>query len=249
MKRYFVYELIDPQTQQPFYIGAGSGRSHKKRLADHILEAWSDKSKWSNQEKCQRIINILLRGDTVTQAVHECVDETHCATREKELIKHYGRMIDGGILTNVHPGGGGIKGVRHGANKNGRLKPKTVYQFDLEGKLLKCFPAVTQAAAEMDVSHTAILNCCAGRHNTKSVAGYQWSYCHKPLPPLEKSIRTVKNVYEQYDMDGNYIATYPSGVAVKKTTGVDPSTLYKYLAGKINHAGGFKWKCTSKELE
>lgn len=245
MKRYFVYELIDPQTEQPFYIGAGSGTRHKKRLEDHLLEAKSDK--WTNEAKCQRIVEITARGETPELTVHECVDETHCATVEKDLIKKFGRLCDGGILTNVHPGGGGIKGIRHGANKNGRLKPKNVYQFDLEGKLLKCFPAVTQAAAEMGVSHTAIINCISGRNNTKSVAGYQWSYSDQSPGKLQIKAQARKTTYKQFDLKGNFIACYTSGREMQKATGVDPSSVYKHIKGQLMHAGGFRWEMEKGE--
>lgn len=246
-KQFYVYKLIDPRSNQPFYVGAGSGRRPTKRLEDHILEA-KDPAKWTNPDKSQRIADILAEGLEPLFDYSECVDETHCANVEKDVIKHFGRMCDGGILTNRHPGGGGIKGVRHGANKNGRLPPKPVYQFDLSGKLLKCFPAVTQAADAMGVSHTAILNAISGRHNTKTVAGYQWSYNDQQIQPVTKAKRTKRTVYEQYDMQDTLIAVYQSGQEMRQATGVEPSSVIKFLKGKIRHAGGFRWK-THKEGE
>jgi hypothetical protein len=244
--KHYVYELIDPRNQQPFYVGAGSGATTNKRLQDHIGEAKSGKT--ANPEKCDVINSILFEGLTPTLTVHPCVDQTHTATTEKQMIKQYGMRKDGGILTNRHPGGGGIKGAGKAGNKNGRLPPKAVYQFATDGTLIKCWPAVTQAAKAMGVSHTAILNACSGKHNTKTVAGYQWSYSDQPKEAVTKDVRTTKNVYEQYDMEWNFIASYPSGVAMKRATGVDPSTLYKYFKGQIYHAGGFHWKCPNKDL-
>lgn len=244
---HYVYELVDPRTMTTFYIGAGSGATQSKRLRDHIGEAKSGKT--ANDDKCSIIRQILSEGLKPLLTVHPCVDQTHTATLEKQLIEQFGMKKNGGQLTNRHPGGGGIKGAGRAGNKNGRLPPKPVYQFDLEGNLLKCWPAVTQAAKAIGVSHTAILNAVSGRHNTKTVGGFQWSYSDTPKAAVTKDIRTVKNVYEQYDMQWKLIATYPTGVAMKKATGVDPSTLYKYFNGVIDHAGGFFWKCTSKNLE
>lgn len=236
---YFVYLVVDPRNNQPFYIGAGSGRK-SKRLGDHINEAKNNSS--ANTDKTDRINEILAEGLTPTLITHDCVDETHTATMEKQLIAQYGMMKDGGILTNRHPGGGGIKGAGRAGNKNGRLPPKAVYQFDLEGTLLKCWPAVTQAAKGVGVSHPAIVNAINGRNNTKSAGGFQWSYSDVSPGVLTINDKAKKSVYEQYDMDWNLIATYPTGVAAKKATGVDPSSIRLYLIGAISHAGGFYWK-------
>lgn len=241
MKRYFVYELVDPQTLNPFYIGAGSGRSDAKRLADHIGETRLDPVKWTNPEKTQYVKRLLDAGLKPLLTIHECVDETHCSITERQLIKQYGRLVDGGILTNRGTGGEGIKGVRHGANKNGRLKPKCVYQFDLEGNLLKCFPAVTQAAGEIGVSHTAIINACRGTNNTKSAGGYQWSYTDVSPGVLKTNPRARRSIYRQYSLDGEFIAEYKTGQDVKRFTGIDPSAIIKHLNGILHHAGGYTW--------
>lgn len=238
--KHYVYTLIDPRSNDPFYVGAGSGATTNKRLQDHIGEAKSGKT--SNHDKCKVINELLTQGLKPLIAVHECIDATHAATTEKEMIKQYGMKKDGGILTNRHPGGGGIKGAGKAGNKNGRLPPKSVYQFDLDGNLIKCWPAVTQAARGIGVSHTAIISACKGVKNTKTVGGYQWSYSDQPLAKVTKDDRAVRTVYEQYDMNDNLIATFESGRQMLTLTGVDPSSVRRFIRGETRHAGGFKWK-------
>lgn len=242
--KHYVYELVDPRTMTTFYIGAGSGATQSKRLRDHIGEAKSGKT--ANDDKCSIIRQILSEGLKPLLTVHPCVDQTHTATLEKQLIEQFGMKKNGGQLTNRHPGGGGIKGAGRAGNKNGRLPPKPVYQFDLEGNLLKCWPAVTQAAKAIGVSHTAIINCVKGTNSTKTVGGYQWSYSDAPRAPVVKDPRTTKSVYEQYDMEWNLIATYASGSDVTSATGIDVSSILKFLKGNIRHAGGYFWKRTNK---
>ncbi len=240
---YYVYELIDPRTVQTFYVGAGSGSNTHKRLLDHLGEAKSGKS--TNDDKCTTIRQLIAEGLMPGITVHECVDQTHSTTLEKQLIKQHGMKKDGGILTNRHPGGGGIRGAGRAGNKNGRLPPRPVYQFDLNGMLIRCWPAITQAARGIGVSHTAIINACKGLHSTKTVGGFRWSYNDQQLDPLVKSQPALKRIYKQFDLEGNYIATWATGVDIKRQLGIDNSTILKHLKGKIRHAGGFLW---SREL-
>lgn len=238
--KHYVYTLIDPRTNIPLYVGAGSGSTKIKRLQDHIGEAKSGKT--LNHDKCKVINELLAEGLKPEITFYDCIDATHTAAVEKELIKQYGMMKNGGILTNRHPGGGGIKNAGRASNKNGRLPPKNVYQFDLDGNLIKCWPAITQAAKAIGTSHTAIINACKGTNSTKSVGGYQWSYSDQPMQKVVKHDRTIKTVYEQYDMNDNLIATFGSGREMLLATGVEPSSISKFLNGRIRHAGGFRWK-------
>jgi len=53
-------------------------------------------------------------------------------------------------------------------------KKRKVNQYDLNGKFIKTFESLTEAAKSAKISRTMILLCCkAMRH---SGAGYQWRY-------------------------------------------------------------------------
>ena len=43
-KRYYVYKLIDPRNNQPFYIGKGEGL----RTSIHLYEAHKPRHEWYN---------------------------------------------------------------------------------------------------------------------------------------------------------------------------------------------------------
>ena len=94
---FYVYKLIDPRTNLPYYVGKGKG----KRAFFHLKEAIST-SKTS--EKLIRIRDILSEGyQYVVEVVEDGLDETTACEREIDLIRHFGRLNydDHGILTNI----------------------------------------------------------------------------------------------------------------------------------------------------
>lgn len=59
-------------------------------------------------------------------------------------------------------------------NKHPRSKP--VIQFDLEMNFIKEWPNASLAAKQLNISYTAINNCC--RNNKGTSAGFIWKYKH-----------------------------------------------------------------------
>lgn len=58
----------------------------------------------------------------------------------------------------------------------------------------------------------------------------------------EKSINKISIPVEQYDYDGNLIATYKSSVDAGKTLDVAPSSIRRCCNGEIGSVKGFLWK-------
>lgn len=94
---YYVYCLIDPRTERPFYVGKGSGY----RPIDHLRET---KESTINIKKYNRLHEILDLGLKPKLSVFcNNLEESEAYGIEAELIRFYGRegLDENGILTNI----------------------------------------------------------------------------------------------------------------------------------------------------
>lgn len=94
---YYVYQLIDPRNNQPFYVGKGTGNRAKTHM-------WNT-SKSDNPYKENKIKSIRNDGfEPIIEYIAEnIIDEDLAYSIEEKMIKKYGRKgyDDHGILTNV----------------------------------------------------------------------------------------------------------------------------------------------------
>lgn len=109
----YVYSLIDPRTQLPFYIGMGSG----KRCFSHLKET---KENTQNIRKFYKIQSIREAGfEPIVTIVKTELSRQSACEYEVELIAKYGRkdIDENGILMNLSPGGegnpDGMRGKKH----------------------------------------------------------------------------------------------------------------------------------------
>lgn len=94
---YYVYQLVDPRTNLPFYIGKGKGN----RAKYHLYETARVENKYKdNKIRAIRSAGHEPRIDIVAENIP---DESLAYDIEKELIIQWGRKgyEPGGILTNV----------------------------------------------------------------------------------------------------------------------------------------------------
>lgn len=97
MMKYYVYSLINPVTQLPFYIGKGCGQ----RWAEHLKETAQD---ITNPHKFHTIQHIRKQGyEPTVEFLYYTDDEQHAYDVEVEYIKLFGRkgLDEKGILTNI----------------------------------------------------------------------------------------------------------------------------------------------------
>lgn len=95
---YYVYKLIDPRINLPFYVGKGKGN----RVYFHLSE--KSRAKSDNFKKFDKIKKIRKEGyEPEIEIVKYFENENEAYEYEEQLIKKYGRKdIDkNGILTNI----------------------------------------------------------------------------------------------------------------------------------------------------
>jgi len=120
---YYVYVLLDDRfpgnydnpyysgiTFKPFYVGKGLHET-KNKIKRHLFHYVKNPISCDgdvNPNKC-RTVKLLKENNYEPNyiIVYESEDENLVLNIERELIKFYGKSIDGGILTNITDGGTG----------------------------------------------------------------------------------------------------------------------------------------------
>lgn len=94
---YYVYFLIDPRTDQPFYVGKGK----KNRAKSHLKETQETTINIRKYNKIQSMLKEGLEPKIIYYAVD--LSEQTAYNIEADLIKKYGRKDydKGGILLNI----------------------------------------------------------------------------------------------------------------------------------------------------
>ena len=124
---YYVYVLCRPDGR-PFYVGKGLNR----RALDHEAEALQHHPIGeSNPFKSNVIRKIVSDGGEVKYRIvaqYDACDQQACLEHEAALIRQYGRLHEGGHLTNLSGGAGNLSGAapfslkRHAQTLSGEPK-------------------------------------------------------------------------------------------------------------------------------
>lgn len=119
-------------------------------------------------------------------------------------------------------------------------KEKNVYQFDLQGNLLKRWKSITNASKQFtnsNAARVAISNNCLGKSN--QAFGYFWSFKNKFKYKIDKRFTPVA----KYNNNGEFIESYSSiKEAAEKNHIKTPSNIVHAIQGYQKRCGGFRWR-------
>jgi hypothetical protein len=222
---YYVYELVDPRTNQPFYIGKG----RDDRAARHIRLRNAKSSMQSNPHKANRIKQIIDAGHLVQiKVIGSFVDEEEAFKVEVEMIDQYGRSCNkSGILTNIVRGG-------EGYTQDG----KPVDQYSMFGEYIKTWENAKTAARNLGYkTYSSICGCCKGRE--RSYRGYLWTYTGE-----SPTLLTTNKIVYQWGVDGMLISRYENCSVAAQQLKCHPSTISDAVAnrkGTEGYAVGYIW--------
>lgn len=223
---HYVYILSSPITNQPFYVGKGSGN----RMMVHEATYTYPREIRSNPIKTGTIKKIKDAGLAIIYNQILCSSSTEAFELERKLIAQYGRRCDGsGILANIAAGGDG-----------GNKPHVPVHQYSLDGSFIQSFASSTEAAKSSTIKVSAIRSAASLTSSLKSAGGYLWSY--EKVEKLDPHVHELHQTVTQFSKTGEEIATYSTIADASKATAVDAGNISACCSKDLKTAGGFVWR-------
>lgn len=217
----YVYRHIRLDTNQPFYVGAGTGKNYKRAKKGSIAGQSgisSQRSKAWNEiaSKTKFEIEIIMDGLTLEEALK----------KEEEFIALYGRADKGlGTLCNQTDGGIGAKGnIKSAETIKKQVKS---YKISMIGK-----------------THSEQHRIATG--NTFKRLNKNPEFTQKRIEGIRKSAHKIaaklsKRVV-QLTMEGDVIKVWDSGHQIQRETEFCRTSVASCCKGIYKQYKGYKWQ-------
>ena len=132
--------------------------------------------------------------------------------------------------------------------KGGRFGKDTstpIVQMDEYGNVIAEYKSISEAGRITGANKTNISLCCSGKQITTK--GYRWAkkddYINNNIKEVVRGkIGRKGKPIIQLDLEGNFIAEYPSITEAEKAIKKTRSTIGKCLKGIIKKSHGYKWE-------
>lgn len=152
----------------------------RHKIRKHILKPRSNKGGYM-------YVNFKVNGKNTNFAVHRIVANAFLPNPNGYIeVNHKDYDKTNNCLENLEWVSSSTN-KRHAFLKQGNRdsRAKGVNQFSKDGKFIKTFSSVTEAAKEMNCCVSAISNCCLGR--TKTSQGFRWSFIEGSTTKYERN--------------------------------------------------------------
>ena len=117
--------------------------------------------------------------------------------------------------------------------KSGATRRIPIAQWDLQGNFIASYEYITQASKITHIPLANIAKCITKERQT--AGNFYWTK-NNELPQIKSTI------IEQYDLQGNLIATYATKQQAANKLHLDSGTIAKVCQGKRKTHGGFIWR-------
>lgn len=122
---------------------------------------------------------------------------------------------------------------------------KDINQYTLDGKYIKTWHGIREAARELNINRQGINSVLKGRK--PSAFGYIWAYSNGSIEDIASINRKNQLAVNQYDLDGNFIKRYTSvreALNALNYKGAHGDLIGRSCRRQANHkiAHGFFWR-------
>lgn len=225
---------------QPFYVGKG----RNKRDIQHLCPCMLNKKTLKNS-----IIKSIISktGEIpIHYRIYTGLTNQEAIDIEIDFIKHFGRMdIGTGILANGTDGGDGNNNLsEESKNRIGVLNSKKVYQYSLDGELIKVWDSVI--STEIEFFNSSNISTSIKRNGT--CYGYIWSYTE--LPKFKSRVKyqmpiKYTNIAQIDKRTNEILKVFDSALDIEKHLKLRSGArnkIYDCINNKLKTAYGYKWK-------
>lgn len=121
-----------------------------------------------------------------------------------------------------------------------KISKKSVYQFDLQGNLIKCHKSISDASlqfSKQNSARVAISQVCNG--SRVQALGYYWSFKPKFNPRKNNHLSSVA----KYTDEGFFVESYSSIKEAAEDNDIKtPANIIAAIKGQQKRCGGFRWR-------
>lgn len=151
---------------------------------------------------------------------------------------------------NLTFGGRGVHGYKKSKEtilKTTKKRFKMVCQYNLNGEFIRIYDSIKETSND-GFNTSAVSAVCLG--NKPQHKGFYWQYYDGNN---DCNINVCKKYHNephhivQYDLNGNYIASWNSTREIEKQLGIDSSSISKVCRGERKSAGKFIWKMFNED--
>ena len=115
------------------------------------------------------------------------------------------------------------------------LQGRAVNQYDKNGKFIKQWGCMSEAADYLHIDRANLHACCAHKPNHNSAGGFIWRYIDDNSPIIPYTPNSIC----QLDLKGNLIKIYKTAIIASKETNVSPGSISNCCNKKISNVKGF----------
>lgn len=196
------------------YIGVTTN-DLDSRKADHI-----QKASRGDVHQFQEAIGTYGPETFTWEQIDTANTPNELADKEKRFILLYNSKEEG----YNQDSGGGFK--------------KKVYQYSLDGSLMKTYEDLESAASAVSADKRSISSACLKIN--KTCKSYFWSYdfVENFVPEVDKRKKEVA----QFSLDGISIANYKSVAEASRQSGISKTCISRVCRGEREQSGSFIWR-------
>lgn len=203
MKNYFVYQHIRKDTGTVFYIGLGKLR--KDRLSTTVkLKHYRAYSKQGRNPIWKAITN---KSSYKVEIIKTNISKKEAVHLEISLIQKYGKIKNGGVLSNISDGGETVLPELITVLNDSKCS-QMVYQYNLKGNFLKEWLSTNQIKRELGYDNSVIRKSLLGKTKSPNISyGYQWylEYKGDKIDAVAGGKTTLHRAVRLYNNEENLI--------------------------------------------